>query len=84
MVDVILNLPVSLSFEVLTQAVTKMSLEDKNRLLEMLEEQIATEEEQRFEQDPTIRAELEQSRAESRAKDYVSYFPVEWFSVDHN
>ena len=72
MTEHLVSFSVSISFDELVQAVAKLSLEVKNRLLESLEEQNANEEEQLWDQDPKLRAEIEQARADYEAGDYLS------------
>jgi hypothetical protein len=48
------------------------SLKDKLRLWELLDEQIAQAEEEAWEQDPTVQAEIREARAAYQAGDYVT------------
>ena len=64
---------VEVSFEALVKAISALSLKDKNRLYEILYEQIEQEEEHLMEQDPEVRAEMEQARAELEAGKYVTF-----------
>lgn len=59
-------------FEALVNSVTELSFEDKRRLWELLEEQIAQAEEELWEQDPTIQAEIQESRAAYQSGDYLT------------
>lgn len=63
---------VSISFKTLVKAISALSLKDKNRLLDMLEKQIADEEAEIWLNDPEIRAEIEQAYADYRAGDYIT------------
>jgi hypothetical protein len=60
-------------FDILAQAVAELSLEDKQRLWELLYEQIEQDEEDRFEQDPAVRAEIEQALKDYEAGDYITF-----------
>ena len=59
-------------FESLVDSVTALSLKDKLRLWELLDDQIAQAEEEAWEQDPTIQAEIREARAAYQAGDYVT------------
>ena len=59
-------------FEALADSVKELSLEDKRRLWELLDEQIAQDEERAWEHDPTVRAEIREARAAFKAGDYMS------------
>ncbi len=59
-------------FDILTDAVAELSLEDKRRLLELLYEQIEQAEEEALEQDPAVRAEIEQALKDFEAGDYLT------------
>jgi hypothetical protein len=59
-------------FESLVDSVTALSLKDKLRLWELLDEQIAQAEEEAWEQDPTVQAEIREARAVYQAGDYVT------------
>jgi hypothetical protein len=61
-----------ISFESLVDSVTELSLRDKLRLWELLDEQIAQAEEEAWEQDPTVQAEIREARAAYQAGDYVT------------
>ncbi|MCC7451478.1 MAG: hypothetical protein IT324_28980 [Anaerolineae bacterium] len=63
---------VEVSFEALVKALSALSLKDKNRLYEILYEQIEQEEEDLMEQDPAVRARMEAARAAITAGDYVT------------
>jgi hypothetical protein len=59
-------------FESLVDSVAELSLRDKLRLWELLDEQIAHAEEEAWEQDPTVQAEIREARAAYQAGDYVT------------
>jgi hypothetical protein len=59
-------------FEVLTDSITQLSLMDKRRLWELLDEQLAQAEETAGEQDPVAQAEIREARAAYQAGDYVT------------
>lgn len=59
-------------FEALVNSVTELSFEDKRRLWELLEEQIAQAEEELWEQDPAIQAEIQEARAAYQSGDYLT------------
>ncbi len=57
-------------FKSLMDAITSLGLEEKRKLLDLLEEQIAEAEEDLLEQDPTVQAEVEEARRAYRAGEY--------------
>ncbi len=57
-------------FESLAEAIKDLSLDEKYRLWELLEEQIAQTEEEKLEQDSSIQAEIEVARKEYQAGGY--------------
>ena len=59
-------------FDILTDAVAELSLEDKRRLFELLYEQIEQADEDALEQDPAVRAEIEQALKDYEAGDYLT------------
>jgi len=59
-------------FEALVDTVTELSLKDKLRLWELLDKQIAQAEEDAWEQDPAVQAEIREARAAYLAGDYVT------------
>ena len=59
-------------FESLIESVSTLSLNDKRRLWELLEGQIAQADEDLLEQDPKVQAEIQEARAAYKAKDYVT------------
>ncbi len=60
----------SIPFESLAEAIKDLSLDEKYRLWELLEEQIVEAEEEGLEQDPSVQAEIEAAREEYRVGDY--------------
>jgi hypothetical protein len=63
---------ITVSFDALIETIGKLSLTDKQRLLDVLEEQVAQAEEAAWEQDPAVRAEMQTSRDELVAGEYVT------------
>jgi hypothetical protein len=59
-------------FEALADFVKELSLKDKRRLWELLDEQMAQAEEEVWERDSTVQAEIRQARAAFQAGDYVT------------
>jgi hypothetical protein len=62
----------SIPFEALADAVTELNLKNKRRLWELLDEQMAQAEEEIWERDPTVQAEIREARAAYQAGDYVT------------
>ena len=69
-------------FESLVDSVAQLSLRDKLRLWELLDEQIAQAEEEAWEQDPTVQAEIREARAAYRAGDYVTIDEIRQLTLD--
>ncbi|GLI36438.1 hypothetical protein [Desulforhabdus amnigena] len=59
-------------FESLVQSIAELSIEDKRRLWAFLEDELARMEEETWEQDPAVRAEIEEARAAYAAGDYMT------------
>jgi hypothetical protein len=59
-------------FEALADSVTGLSLKDKRRLWELLDEQMAQAEEELWERDPAVQAEIQEARSAYQAGDYVT------------
>ena len=59
-------------FQTLIDSIAELSLEDKHRLWELLDEQIAQIEEELWEQDPKAQEEIREARAAYEAGDYVT------------
>ncbi|MBD1809113.1 hypothetical protein H6F98_27195 [Microcoleus sp. FACHB-SPT15] len=57
-------------FESLVDAISSLGLEEKRRLWQLLEEEIAQAEEDLLEEDPTIQAEIEEARTAYQTGDY--------------
>lgn len=62
---------VAVSFAALVEAIRQLSIDDKQRLADIIEEQIACDEEA-WERSPEVEAEVEQARREYRAGEYVT------------
>jgi hypothetical protein len=61
-----------LPFDILSDAVAELSLEDKRWLLDLLYEQIEQADEEVLEQDPAVQAEIEQVLKDYEAGDYLT------------
>ena len=59
-------------FEALVDSIAQLNLRDKLKLWELLNEQLAQAEEEVWEQDPKIRAEIREARSAYEAGDYVT------------
>ena len=59
-------------FESLVNSVKKLHLRDKFRLWELLDEQMADVEEEVWDEDPAVQAEIREARAAYQAGDYVT------------
>ena len=59
-------------FESLVKSVTKLCMRDKFRLWELLDEQMAHAEEKEWEEDPSVKAEIQEARAAYQEGDYVT------------
>jgi hypothetical protein len=59
-------------FESLVNAIASLGLEEKRKLWEILDEQIAEADDNLLEEDPTIQAEIEEARAAYQAGDYLT------------
>jgi len=59
-------------FDALVQSITELDIDKKRRLWELLEEELAQAEEEHWEQDPVVRAEIREARAAYEAGDYVT------------
>jgi len=59
-------------FEALADAVAELSLKNRRRLWELLDEQMAQVEEEVWERDPTVQAEIQEARAAYQAGDYMT------------
>ena len=65
---VTLNIPV----ETLIEAISSLDLDDKCKLLDILEQQVAEAEEEQWEQDPAVQAKIQEARAAYEAGDYIT------------
>lgn len=59
-------------FESLVESLADLSLRDKLRLWELLDRQLAQAEEELFERNPDVQAEIREARADYEAGDYVT------------
>ena len=59
-------------FESLVDSIMGLSLRDKLRLWELLDEQLAQAEEEILEQDPEVQAEIKEARAAYQSGDYMT------------
>ncbi len=59
-------------FESLVKSITKLRMEDKIRLWELLDEQMAQAEEKTWEEDPSVQAEIQEARTAYQAEDFVT------------
>ena len=66
------NIELMIPFESLVNCIEKLNIEDKIRLWELLEEQLAQAEEEILEQDPIIQSEINEARKAYKAKDYIT------------
>jgi len=64
------SVELQIPFTSLLDAITSLALEDKLKLLGLLEAQIADAEDDLLEQDPTVLAEVEEARRAYRAGEY--------------
>lgn len=62
-----------LPFDVLVDSITQMGINDKRRLWEVLEEQMAQAEEELWERDSTIQAEIREARSDYEKGDFVTF-----------
>ncbi len=66
------SVELSIPFDSLVDSVTKLHLRDKFRLWELLDEQMADVEEDAWDEDPAVQAEIREARAAYQAGDYVT------------
>ena len=66
------SVELSIPFESLINSVTKLRPRDKLRLWELLDRQMAESEEEAWDEDPTVQAEIREARAAYQAGDYVT------------
>ena len=59
-------------FESLVKSITKLHTKDKFRLWELLDEQMAYDEEKTWEEDMSVQAEIQEARTAYQAGDYVT------------
>ncbi|MGH2487238.1 MAG: hypothetical protein ACRDHE_14620 [Ktedonobacterales bacterium] len=63
---------IAISFDALVAAIEGLDLADKQRLLDMLEAQVGQAEENAWEADPAVSAEMRKARNEYASGDYMS------------
>jgi hypothetical protein len=61
-----------LTFDTLLASVVRLELSEKLRLRRLLEEEIAQAEEEAWDEDPTVQAEIREARTAYAAGDYVT------------
>ena len=66
------NVRLSIPFDALLDSVAELSLREKLRLWRLLDEQLAQVEEDSWEQDPTVQADIREARSAYKAGDYVT------------
>jgi hypothetical protein len=59
-------------FKSLVDSITTLSLEDKRRLWELLEEEMAQAEEEMWQQDPAFQTEIQEARTAYQSGDYAT------------
>ncbi len=59
-------------FDSLMNSIAKLSIGDKRRLWELLDQEMAQIEEEAWEQDPTTQAEIQEARTSYQSGDYVT------------
>jgi hypothetical protein len=66
------NIKLTVPFESLVECVSKLTVQDKLHLLALLESELAQIEEDAWEQDPSIVAEIQEARVAYEAGDYIT------------
>ena len=66
------TITLAIPFESLLEAVSALSLEEKRRLRAALDDEIAEAEEEEWEKDESVQAELREARAAYQIGDYVT------------
>ena len=66
------NIKLTVPFESLLECVSDLKVQDKLHLLALLESELAQIEEEAWEQDPSIRAEIQEARAAYESGDYMT------------
>lgn len=61
---------VQIPFQFLVDAITSLGLEEKHKILQLLNEEIDQAEEDLFEEDPTVQAEIQEARIAYQTGDY--------------
>lgn len=63
---------ISIPFDSLAASLSALSLDDKRRLLKLLDDQIAQAEEEEWERDPDASAQMQAARDDYAAGDYIT------------
>ncbi|MBU0491198.1 MAG: hypothetical protein KKA73_16080 [Chloroflexi bacterium] len=66
------SVELSIPFESLVDSIIRLSLQDKLRVWELLDEQVAQAEEDLWEHDPAVLTEIREARAAYQAGEYVT------------
>jgi hypothetical protein len=66
------NIKVTVPFESLVECVSELNVQEKLHLLALLESELAQIEEDAWEQDPSIVAEIQEARVAYEAGDYIT------------
>jgi hypothetical protein len=66
------DISVSVTFDSLLQSILKLPPAEKLKIMEVLHEQLEQAEEELYESDPTIQAQIREARLAYQAKDYVT------------
>ena len=66
------NVELLIPFESLIGCIEKLNMQEKIRLWELLDEEISQIEEDTFEQDPIIQAEIQEARDAYKAGNYIT------------
>jgi len=66
------NIKLTVPFESLLKCVSDLKVQDKLHLLALLESELAQIEEEAWEKDPSIRAEIQEARAAFESGDYIT------------
>jgi hypothetical protein len=64
------NVTLEIPFELLLNAINSLGIDEKRRLWQLLEEEIAEAEADLLEEEPSVQAEIESARAAYEAGDY--------------
>jgi ElaB/YqjD/DUF883 family membrane-anchored ribosome-binding protein len=66
------DISVSVTLDSLLESISKLPPTDKLKIMEALNEQLEQAEEELYESDPTIQAQIREARLAYQAKDYVT------------